>query len=227
MTYFDELRDNAGTHFCEWLRALAAGEPSARAAVWGLGLDLGGLSPAAAFEVVAEAVDKRASVHRVLYAAATCGGAHDDEDAIESALTMMAVVVFEKAMTEAEREARLRDRIVARIREGSYDEADVAWLEIKAAMMTDAEVLRMEPFDGVGGLALGRRVVTCSTPVRNHWTRRVIEPDERHLVFRESIMGRETETRHSLLSTYLHVVCRDGGASEFLEAYDEHIALAS
>ncbi len=46
-----------------------------------------------------------ASRHRVLYAAATCGGAHDDEDAIESALSIMAVAVAERGMTEAEREA--------------------------------------------------------------------------------------------------------------------------
>ncbi|ACS39118.1 hypothetical protein [Methylorubrum extorquens] len=227
MTYFDELRDNAGEHFTEWLRALAAGESSARAAAWGLHLDLGGLSPAVAFERVAEAVDRYASVHRVLYAAACFGGPYDDEDAIESALPLMAVAVAEKAMTEGEREARLRARIVGRIREGSYDEADVDWLEIKAAGMSDAQVLDMEPFDGVGGIALGRRVVTCSTPVTDHWTRRIIEPGERHLLLRESVMGRETETRHSLLSAYLHVVAGDGGAAEFLEAYDEHIALAS
>lgn len=227
MHYFDELRDGAGAHFEEWLRGLAAGDHSARAAAWGLRLDLGGLAPAAAFERVAEAVDRYASRHRVLYAAATCGGAHDDEDAIESALSIMAVAVAERGMTEAEREARRRTRIVARIREGSYDEGDVDWLEIRAAGMSDAEVLRMEPFDGVGGIPLGRRVVTCSTPVTDHWTRRTIEPDERHLVFKESIMGRETETRHSLLSAYLHVVAGDGGATEFLAEYDEHIALAS
>ncbi len=41
------------------------------------------------------------------------------------------------------------------------------------------------------------------------------------------MQGREHQTRHSLLSAYLHVVCQDGGASEFLAEYDEHIALAS
>ncbi|WP_268926710.1 hypothetical protein [Methylobacterium ajmalii] len=40
-------------------------------------------------------------------------------------------------------------------------------------------------------------------------------------------MGREHETRHILLSAYLHVVCGDGSATEYLDAYDEHIALAS
>ena len=227
MTYFDELRDGASEHFCEWLRGLAAGDHSARAAAWGLRLELGGLSPAVAFERVAEAVDRYASRHRVLYAAATCGGAHDDEDAIESALSIMAVAVAERGMTEAEREARLRARIVARIREGSWTEDDIDWLEIKAAAMSNAEVLAMEPFDGVGGIVIGRRVVTASTPVRDHWTRRWIEPYERHLLFLESMQGREHQTRHSLLSAYLHVVCQDGGASEFLAEYDEHIALAS
>ncbi|WP_438345794.1 hypothetical protein [Methylorubrum populi] len=110
---------------------------------------------------------------------------------------------------------------------GSYDEADVDWLEIKAAGMTDAEILRMSPFDGEGIVELSRRVVTCSTAVRDHWTRRVIEPGERHLVLRETLQGREHETRHSLLSAYLHVVCGDGGSTEFLDVYDEHIALAS
>lgn len=46
-------------------------------------------------------------------------------------------------------------------------------------------------------------------------------------VLRESLMGRETETRHSELSAYLHVVAGDGGAAEFLDVYDEHVALAS
>lgn len=227
MTYFDELRDGASEHFQEWLRGLAAGESSARAAAWGLRLDLGGLSPSEAFVRVAEAVDTYASRHRVLYAAATCGGPYDDEDAIESALAIMAVAVAERGMTEAEREVRLRSRIVARIREGSWNEDDIDWLEIKAAAMTDAEVLKMDPFDGEGIIVIGRRVVTCSTPVRDHWTRRWIEPDERHLLLMESLQGREHQTRHSLLSAYLHVVCRDGGAAEFLEAYDEAIALAS
>ncbi|AWV16718.1 hypothetical protein A3862_15435 [Methylobacterium sp. XJLW] len=224
MQYIDELRDNAGTHFREWLRALSAGEASARAAVWGLGLDLGGLDPADAFKRVAEAVDRHASRHRVLYAAATCGGPYDD-DAIESALAIMAVA--ERGMPEGEREVRLRDRIVARIREGSYDEGDVEWLEVRAAGMTDAQVLAMDPFDSQGIVEIGRRVVTCGSPVRDHWTRRVIEPGERHLVLREALQGRETETRHSLLSAYLHVVCKDGGAAEFLDVYDELVALAS
>ncbi len=227
MTYFDELRDGAAEHFKEWLRGLAAGDHSARAAAWGLRLDLGGLDPAEAFERVAIAVDHHASRHRVLYAAACFGGAHDNEDAIESALGIMGVTVAERGMTEAEREARLRARIVARIREGSWNEDDIDFLEIRAAGMTDAEILKMEPFDGVGGIALGRRVVTCGTAVRDHWTRRWIEPDERHLIFRESLQGREHQTRHSLLSAYLHVVCQDGGATEFLAEYDEHIALAS
>ncbi|WP_298951994.1 hypothetical protein [uncultured Methylobacterium sp.] len=227
MTYFDELRDGAGTHFREWLRALAAGEASARAAVWGLGLDLGGLSPEDAFERVAEAVDRHASRHRVLDAAATCGGPYDDGDAIESALAIMAVVVAERGMTEAEREVRRRSRIVARIREGSYDEGDVDFLEVLAAGMTDAEILRMDPFDGEGITELSRRVVTCGTDVRDHWTRRVIPAGERHLVLRETLMGREHETRHSELSAYLHVVAGDGGATEYLDVYDEHVALAS
>ncbi|MBB5758347.1 hypothetical protein HNR00_003067 [Methylorubrum rhodinum] len=227
MTYFDELRDGAGQHFEQWLRALAAGDHSARAAAWGLRLDLGGLAPAAAFEVVAEAVDRYASRHRVLYAAATCGGPYDDEDAIESALGMMAVVVFEKAMPEAEREARRRARIVARIREGSYDEGDVAWLEERAATMTNAEILAMKPFDEAMEHEISRHVARASTPQTDHWTRRTIPPGERHLILREHLMGRENETRHSEISAYLHVIAGDGGASEFLAEYDEHIALAS
>lgn len=155
MQYIDELRDGASEHFTEWLRGLAAGDHSARAAAWGLRLDLGGLSPAVAFERVAEAVDMYASRHRVLYAASCFGGAFDNEDAIESALGIMAVAVAEKTMPEAEREARRRARIVARIREGSWTEDDIDWLEIKAAMMTDAEVLAMEPFDGVGASCSG------------------------------------------------------------------------
>ncbi len=110
---------------------------------------------------------------------------------------------------------------------GSYDGGDIHWLEIRAAGMSDAEILAMNPFDGEGIKELSRRVVTCGTDVRDHWTRRVIPAGERHLVLRESLMGREHETRHSLSSAYLHVVCGDGGAAEFLDVYDEHIALAS
>lgn len=129
---------------------------------------------------------------------------------------------------QAEREIRRRARIVARIREGSYDEGDIDHLEILAAGMTDAQVLEMSPFDGEGITELSRRVVTCGTAVRDHWTRRVIPAGERqHLVLRESLMGREHETWHSELSAYLHVVCGDGGAAEFLDVYDEHVALAS
>lgn len=226
MDYIDELRDGADKNFAEWLRALAAGEPSARAAAWGLRLDLGGLPPGDAFIRVAEAVDRYASHHRVLYAAATCGGSYDDEDAIESALAIMAVVVAERGIPEGEREIRRRDRIVARIRLGSRDEGDVLWLEERAAQMSDAQVLSMAPFDGEPITEISRHVARATTPQKDHWTQREIPAGARHLVLRESLRGRVTETRHSLLSAYLHDVAGDGGATEHLAACDESIALA-
>lgn len=227
MTYFDELRDGAPEHFKEWLAALAAEDGYARAAAWGLRLQLDGLTPAEALVRVAEGMERYAGPHRVLYAASVAGGVYDDPDAIESMLEVVEAILSDRRLSEAEREATRRDRIVARIREGSYDEADIEHLEVLAAGMSDAQVLAMDPFDGEGIVEIGRRVVTCSTPVRDHWTRRWIDPGERHLVLREALQGRETETRHSLLSAFLHVVCGDGGATEFLDVYDEHIALAS
>ncbi|KOX59686.1 MULTISPECIES: hypothetical protein [unclassified Methylobacterium] len=227
MDYIDELRDGAAEHFKEWLAALAADDGYARAAAWGLRLQLEGLTPAEALMRVAEAMERHAGPHLVLYAASVAGGAYDDPDAIESMLETVEAILSDRRLSEAEREATRRSRIVARIRRGDYSDLDIEWLEIRAAAMTDAEILRMSPFDGEGIVELSRRVVTCSTAVRDHWTRRVIEPGERHLVLRESLMGRETETRHSELSAYLHVVCGDGGAAEFLDVYNEHLALAS
>jgi len=171
-------------------------------------------------------MERHAGPHRVLYAASVAGGAYDDPDAIESMMETVEAILADRGLSEAEREATRRDRIVARIRRGDYSEADVDFLEVLAAGMEDAQILAMQPFDGEGIVELSRRVVTCSTPVRDHWTRRVIPAGEGHMVLRESLMGRETETRHSELSAYLHVVCGDGGASEFLDVYDEHIALA-
>lgn len=226
MDYIDELRDDADLHFRDWLAGLCGGDPSARAAAWGLRQNLDGLRPEVAFERVAQAIDQYASNHKVLYAAATCGGIYDDDDAIASALEMMAVVVAERGMTDAERETRRRDRIVARIRVGSHDEDVIAWLEARAATMTDAQVLRMQPFDEEPITELWRRVSVSREPQVDHWTRRVIYPGERHLVLRESLMGREHETRHSVLSAYLHVVCKDGGASEFLAQFEEPVRLA-
>jgi len=227
MDYIDELRDGAAEHFKEWLAALAAEDGYARAAAWGLRLQLDGLTPEGALVRVAEAMERQASPHRVLYAASVAGGAYDDPDAIESMIEVVDAILSDQGLSEAEREATRRARIVKRIRRGDYEAADIDWLEVRAAGMTDAEIVRMSPFDGEGIKELSRRVVTASTPVRDHWTRRVIEPDERHLLLRESLQGREHETRHSLLSAYLHVVCGDGGATEFLDVYDEHVALAS
>lgn len=131
------------------------------------------------------------------------------------------------ALPEAEREARLRDRIVPWLREGSYDEADIRWLEERAATMTNAEILKMTPFDEAREHEISRHVAQASTPQTDHWTRRPIPPGERHLVLHEHLMGRENETRHSVLSVYLNVVCQDGGAVEFLAEYQEALALAS
>ncbi|GBU17008.1 MULTISPECIES: hypothetical protein [Methylobacterium] len=93
--------------------------------------------------------------------------------------------------------------------------------------MSDKVVLQMEPFDEAMEHEISRRVARASTPQADHWTRRTIPAGQRHLVLREHLMGRENETRHSLLSAYLHVVAGDGGSTEFLAEYDEHIALAS
>lgn len=227
MHYVSELRDGADRHFRDWLARLTAGDASARTTAWGLGVDLAGLTPEAALEALAGEFTAQGAFEQLLYASAIFGGPADDDDATDSAVHVIYDMVDERGLSEGEREARLRDRIVKRIRLGSYDEADVEFLEVLAAGMSDAEILRMSPFDGEGIVEIGRRVVTCSTAVRDHWTRRVIEPGERHLVLRESLMGRETETRHSELSAFLHVVCGVGGATEFLDVYDEHVALAS
>lgn len=227
MHYLDELRDGADRHFKEWLAALAAEDGYARAAAWGLRLHLAGLTPEEALVRVAEGMERYAGHHRVLYAASVAGGIYDDPDAIESMIEVVDAILSDRGLSEAEREARLRDRIVNRIRRGDYSEADIEHLEVLAAGMTDAQILAMQPFDGEGIKELSRRVVTCGTDVRDHWTRRVIPAGERHLVLREAPQGREHETRHSLLSAYLHVVCGDGGATEYLDVYDEHVALAS
>ncbi|WP_254554900.1 hypothetical protein, partial [Salmonella enterica] len=84
--YIDELRDGAAEHFKEWLAALAADDGYARAAAWGLRLQLEGLTPAEALMRVAEAMERHAGPHLVLYAASVAGGAYDDPDAIESML---------------------------------------------------------------------------------------------------------------------------------------------
>lgn len=175
---------------------------------------------------MAAALVSQGAFEQLLYASAIFGGPADD-DATDSAVHVIYDLNEERGLSEGERETRLRDRIVKRIRLGSYDTADIEWLEIRAAAMEDAKVLRMQPFGEERILELARCVVTASTPQTDFWTRREIAPDERHLMLRESVGGRERETRHSLLSAYLHVVCQDGGATEFLSAYDEHVALTS
>ncbi|AWB24218.1 MULTISPECIES: hypothetical protein [Methylobacterium] len=227
MDYIDELRDGAGEHFKEWLRALAAGEPSARAAAWGLRLSLGGLSPADALVRVAEGMERYAGHHRVLYAAAVAGGPYDDADAIESVMETVEAILSDLALPKLAHEATRVARIVKRIRRGDWSEVDISWLQERAALMSDAEILSMAPFDGERLTEISRHVARASTPQVDHWTRREIPVGQRHLVLRESLRGREHATRHSLLSAYLHVVAGDGGATEFLSACDEHVALAS
>jgi hypothetical protein len=143
------------------------------------------------------------------------------------ALAIMAVVVAERGIPEAERETRRRDRIVVRIRRGDWDEKDISWLQERAALMSDAEVMSMAPFDSERIVEISRHVARASTPQVDFWTRREIPAGARHLVLRESLRGQVTETRHSTLSAYLHVVAGDGGATEHLAANDESIAMAS
>lgn len=83
----------------------------------------------------------------------------------------------------------------------------------------------MDPIEDAAVIELGRRIVTSDIPERDHWSCRIIQPGERHLLVRESLCGRVTETRHSSLSAYLHVACLDGLAAEFL-ADDEPVAPA-
>lgn len=227
MHYFEELRDGADTNFRRWLAALQAGDASARTTAWGLGVDLAGMTPEAALEAVAAAFPAQGVYEQLLYASAIFGGPDDDDDATDSGFHIVYDMVDERGATEEYREEARRDRIVKRIRLGDYSEADVAWLEERAAAMTSAEILAMTPFDEAGAHEISRHVARASTPQVDHWTRRPIPAGQRHLVLREHLMGRETETRHSELSAYLHVICRDGGAAEFLDAYDEAVALAS
>jgi hypothetical protein len=228
MQYIDELRDNADAHFKEWLRALAdPTDETARAAAWGLRLRLDGLSPEDALIRVAEGMERYAANYRILYAASVAGGPHDDDDSIESVMEVVQAILSDRALTEPEREKARCVRIVKRIKRGDFSELDVRWLEERAALMSDAQVLSMEPFEGERVVEVERRVVRVTTPQTDHWTRREIPPGERHLLLRESLQGRVRETRHSLLSAFLHVVCGDGGATEFLAEYDEHVALAS
>lgn len=227
MHYVSELHDGADRHFRDWLARLAAGDASARTTAWGLGVDLAGLAPEAAFEAVAAAFTAQGAFEQLLYASAIFGGPSDDDDATDSAVDVIYDMIDERGTSEEYREEARRARIVKRIRRGDYSDLDVEWLEVRAAGMEDAEVLRMQPFGEEKITELARRVVTASTPQTDFWTRREIAPDERHLMLRESVGGRERESRHSLLSAYLHVVAGDGGASEFLAEYDEHVALAS
>lgn len=228
MQYIDELRDNADVHLKEWLRALAdPADETARAAAWGLRLQLDGLSPEDALVRVAEGMERYAGHHRILYAASVAGGPHDDDDAVASMMETVEAILADRALSEPEREAARRARIVARIRRGDYSEADIAWLEERAAAMSDAQIMETQPFEGERVTEIRRRVVTATTPQTDHWTRRTIVPGERHLVLVEMLNGRERETRHSLLSSYLHVAAGDGGATEFLAEYEDHHALAS
>lgn len=227
MHYLDELRDHADRHFRAWLAKAQAGDNGARTAVWGLGVDLAGLTPEVALEAVAVAFGREGPFERMLYASSIFGGPDDDDDATDSGFHVVHDIIEEQGLPEAAREIRRRDRIVARIRRGDWSEGDVAWLEERAAAMTDAEILAMVPFDDERRHEISRHVARASTPQTDHWTRREIPAGARHMVLRESLRGREHETRHSLLSAYLHVVAGDGGATEHLAAYDEHVALAS
>jgi hypothetical protein len=90
------------------------------------------------------------------------------------ALAIMAVVVAERGIPEAERETRRRDRIVVRIRRGDWDEKDISWLQERAALMSDAEVMSMAPFDSERIVEISRHVARASTPQVDFWTRREI-----------------------------------------------------
>lgn len=227
MHYFDELRDGAVANFKAWLGKAQAGDASARNAAWGLGVDPAGLTPEAALEAVASAFDAQGVFEQLLYASTLFGGPEEDDDAASSGFHVLRDMVDEAGMPEADRDEARRDRIVKRIRQGDWSEADVAWLEERAAAMTDAEILAMVPFGEERVTEIWGRVGTANAPQVDHWTRRTIVSVGRHLVLVEALNGRERETRHSLLSVYLHVVAGDRGASEFLSAYDEHVALAS
>jgi hypothetical protein len=225
--HFDKLRDNADRHFKAWLAKAQAGDASARTTAWGLGVDLAGLTPEAALEAVAAVFDAQGLFEQMLYASTLFGGPEDNDDATSSGFHVLRDMVDEDGMPEDYRDEARRDRILKRIRQGDYSEGDVAWLEERAAAMTDAEILAMVPFGEERVTEIRRRVGTANAPRVDHWTRRPIPPGERHLVLVEALRGREHETRHSALSAYLHVVAGDGAATEFLSAYDEHVALAS
>ncbi len=79
------------------------------------------------------AFDRQGAFEQILYAYALFGGPTDDDDASDSGFHVLSDMNEERGLSEGEREARLRDRIVKRIRLGAYDEGDIEWLEIRAA----------------------------------------------------------------------------------------------
>ncbi|GJE74331.1 hypothetical protein [Methylorubrum suomiense] len=124
----------------------------------------------------------------------------------------------------------LQDRICARIDHGTFNDADLAWVQAAAArQVTDEDLLGMHPFDGDQGDAkkLSRRVVRGRRDHRCHWTSLTIPAGEPRLVIKEVMDGEFIATRHSRVAAWFDVYAFNGSLAEMLKRDEAPLAAAA
>lgn len=210
MRYWDELPHAARTAFRIVVARTRDGDLTARGIFYAIGvLDADRTHMADLFDRVALVIhqlpkEAGASARRLLF------GLRD-----EARLTSL----FEDMFEEIEFAAKGREeRITQRIADGTHSQDDVDWIRARAESLSDELLLEMNPFSGDESEAkeLSRKVVRGRVPHTCHWTKRTIQPGERHLVIREVVEGEFLTTRHSVLAAYLDVVGQDPGLAGHL-----------
>jgi hypothetical protein len=124
----------------------------------------------------------------------------------------------------------LQDRICARIDHGTFNDADLAWVQAAAArQVTDEDLAGMHPFDGDQGDAkeLFRRVVRGCRDHRCHWTGLTIPAGEPHLVIKEVMEGDFLITRHSRVAAWFEVYACKGSLAEMLKGDEAPLSAAA
>ncbi|MET7242926.1 hypothetical protein ABZT49_06115 [Methylobacterium sp. EM32] len=125
----------------------------------------------------------------------------------------------------------LQGRIIDRIESGRWNDADLAWVQRRAAeQVTDEDLLSLSPFDGgkEGDVReLARKVVRGRRDHRCHGTGLVIPAGEPHLFLRELIDGEFYATRHGRVAAWFSAHADAPDLAEMLKRDEAPLATAA
>ncbi|MCJ2090348.1 hypothetical protein MKK88_30830 [Methylobacterium sp. E-005] len=203
--YADELPNTAWANALVWDSRVRAGDEDALALARDLGLGSASLPGPDRIDAllygvalgVAALLDGKAQEKAIV----AVFGSHGMRDVH----ALFEAIGDDPLVDDEARATFLQERILGRVEWGRHNDADVAWLQSKAAaVVVDDDFMGTVPFQGdeTESTELERRVVRARREHTCYLTGLPIAAGERHLVLREVAEGQFTTTRHSAVAAW-------------------------